>query len=271
MLNTEIQQKILSVLHGHVYSTSMVARKTQLSRITVSKYLSAMETKGQAQAVRIGKAVAWRSNERKPVVAIMAKTGIARIVKLSLGERYSYSLTTNPSQVRDAFMLVTDNIQYARTSEIPVVLIGQHSEEAYSLPELFDTSVLKVLAQKIYYEQYQPITQASASIVIEHFDELEEALGIHAADELLKLTVRMLRENRVSFKQFERTTFLIDGNIAEGVLVDIEQTFHLILAHTYGKMVLPGELTSIDTEDYRVPSLTITLAEPRHLDALEHR
>ena len=83
MLNEEIQHKILSVLQGYVLSTSMVARKTKLSRITVSKYLNAMQGKNLVHAVRVGKAVAWRTFDHKPVIAILAKPGTARMVKLA--------------------------------------------------------------------------------------------------------------------------------------------------------------------------------------------
>jgi hypothetical protein len=261
MLNTEIQQKILSVLHGYVLSTSMVARKTKLSRITVAKYLSAMQGKNMVHAVRVGKAVAWRTYDAKPLIAILAKPGIARMVKLALGDRYNYLLATNVANVRDAFLLITDNSLYAKTAPLQTILIGgsDDEDETYVLPELFDTSVLKMLVKKIQYENVAPLINARAQIVIEHFDEFEEAVGIHKADDLIKLTARLLRDCRVPVKQYERTTFLIDGELPSGVLLDIEQTFHLILAHIYGSMVHPGEQTSFDGMDHHVPCLTIQL------------
>lgn len=267
MLNTIIQQKILSSLHGTVLSTSMVARKTSLSRITVSKYLNALAGKNVVQAVRVGKAVAWRASEHKPVIAIIAKPGTARVVKLALGEKYTYLLTTNANVVRDAFLIIADNKLPVKIMSIPVVLIGCQEENAYCLPELFDTYLLKTLVKKILHEQTAPMTHANASIVLEHFDEFEEALGIDKADELLKLTNRLLREAKVPVKQYERTTFLIDGELAEGVLLDIEQTFHVLLAHVYGRMVTPGDNIISNGTSHTVPSLTITLSI---VDELEH-
>jgi hypothetical protein len=269
MLNPHIQQKILSVLQGYVLSTSMVARKTKLSRITVSKYLTAMQGKNIVQAVRIGKAVAWRTHEHKPLIAIIAKPGTARIAKLVLGEKYSYLLTTNANAIRDAFVLITDNILSAKTAGVPVILIGGDEDNSYCLPELFDTSTLKLLVKKIYYEQHTPAVAANAQIVIEHFEEFEEVVGIHRSEELVKLTARMLRESRVPVKQFERTTFLIEGTIPEETLIDIEQTFHVILAHVYGRMVHPGEQITLEGIAHHVPCLTITLAEHQYEQALE--
>jgi hypothetical protein len=211
-------------------------------------------------AVRIGKAVAWRCYETKPVVAIIAKPGTARIVKLSLGDKYNYYLTTNTASLRESFVLITDNVHSSKTSDIPVILIGAHDEESYCLPELFDVTTLKMLVKKVLHEQTAPSVRANAEIVVEHFDDFEETLGIDKADELLKLLHRLLREAKVPFKQFERTTFLIDGELPETTLLDVEQTFHLILAHVYGRMVTPGEQINFEGIVHIVPSLTITFA-----------
>jgi len=270
MLNRDIEQKILSSLSGHVLSTSMVSRKTKMSRITVSKYLNALAGKSVVQAVRVGKAVAWRMNEHKPTVAIMAKTGTARIVKLALGEKYNYVLATNTNSVPEAFVLITDNKQYVRLSEIPVILVGGFDSQAYSLPELFDVTTLKALVKKALQEQLAPSVNAVATITVEHIDGLEEALGVEKADELLKLVSRLLREHKVIAKQHERTTFLVEESIAEGVLVDIEQTFHLILSHVYGRMVTPGELTIAEGVSHTVPSLTMTVSAYDELDAVNN-
>ncbi len=260
MLNSAIQQKILGVLQGHVFSTSMVARKTKLSRITVSKYLNAMQGKNIVQAVRIGKAVAWRCFESKPTIAILAKPGTARIVKLSLGDKYTYVLAVNPASVRDAFVAITDNVQYAKSLHVPVILIGGHDDNVHSLPELFDTATLKVLVKKVLHEQSAPLVHANAQIVIEHLEECEDVIGVHKADELIKLTLRLLRESRLPVRQYERTTFLVEGEVPEGILLDIEQTFHLILAHVYGRMVHPGEQITYDSIVHTVPSLTIAFS-----------
>jgi hypothetical protein len=272
MLNAAIQQKILGVLSGYVLSTSMVARKTRLSRITVSKYLSALQTKHVVQAVRIGKAVAWRVIDHKPLVGILASTSTARMIKLGLGEKYSYLVGTSAASMRDAFVLITDNAQYVKTASVPVILLGASDDDAYTLPTFFDTRTLKVLVKKLLHEQIAPSVEASAAIVIEHFEQFEEALGVHRADELLKLTARLLKENRVSVRQFERNTFLIIDDVPEPVLVDIEQTFHLIVAHVYGRMVSPGESVTIHGSTHTVPALTITLASPvaGEIDDMRH-
>lgn len=260
MLNTTIQQKILSVLGGYVLSTSMVARKAKLSRITAAKYLSSMESKHTVQAVRIGKAVAWRIVDHKPLIAILANTSTARVIKLALGDKYTYLLGTNASNVRDAFVLITDSAQYARTANVPTILLGANDERAISLPTFFDTRSLKVYVKKILHEQQMPTLEANAAIEIENFEAFEEACGIHKADELLKLTTRLLKENRVQATQFARNTFLIRSEVPEAVLLDIEQTFHVLLAHIYGRVVTPGEQISIHGIDHTVPAITITLS-----------
>jgi hypothetical protein len=262
MLNRQVQAKILAALSDSVLSTSMIARKAKLSRITVAKYLSAMASSEQVTVTRIGKALAWKATPNKPVVAIIAKTGTARIVELALGESFEGVLATSASQVPDAFLVVTDQAHVARAYEGECILIGGTEESAFCIPELFEIGELGALMRKIYLESRSVEVPASSCLSIEHIESAEEVFGFQGAEEIIALMMRVLDEHNIPFTQVERTYFLIDGPLPEAVLGDVEQLFHTILAHQYGEMVNPGEEMDYDGITHVVPCLTITLATP---------
>jgi len=262
MLSDAIQSKILAVLSDTVLSTSMIARRSKLSRITVAKYLSSMESRGHVEVARVGKALAWRRVERKPIVAIIAKTGTARVVQLALGDEFDGLLATSITKIDDAFCVVTDQPRVARTFEGDVILIGGTEENAYCVPELFEISELASLLRKLYLEQQTVEIPASSCIAIEHIEECEDLFGFHAAEELIRVTEQLLEQHSIAYTQVERTYFLVEGLIPEAALGDIEQMFHTVLAHLYGEMVNPGEEMAYDGINHVVPCLTITLAAP---------
>lgn len=119
---------------------------------------------------------------------------------------------------------------------------------------------MKALVKKLIDEQKVPDAQPTAVFRIEHIDEFEVALGVDSSDEIITLFHRLLRENHISFKQYERTTFLIEGIIPDSVLTDIEHCFHLLLSHIYGRMVMPGEEISHGDNPHIVPSLSIAVS-----------
>lgn len=270
MLSETIREKILGTIKGTPVSTSMIAKRSKLSRITVAKYLSALEAEGAVEVARIGKALAWRGVEQKAHVGIIAKTGTARMVQLALGKEYAYTLATSTSAVKNCFVIITDSVRVARAlgEEHDVILIGTADESAFSIPELFETAELATLVRKIHAEQSQPTVAATACITIEHIEDCEELFGFQGAEELITLTKRLLEEHNLVYAQYERTYFLIEGVIPEDVLGDIEQTFHTILAHLYGEMVTPGDEMTYDGITHIVPCLTMTLSAPM-LDAVE--
>ncbi len=270
MLSDAIQSKILAVLSDTVLSTSMIARRAKLSRITVAKYLSSMESRGVVEVARVGKALAWRRVERKPVIAIIAKTGTARVVQLALGDEFEGMLATSATQIGDAFCIVTDQPRIARTYDGDVILIGDTEENAFCIPELFEISELTALLRKLHLEQQIIEVPASSCIAIEHIEECEDVFGFQGAEELIRITQRLLDQHNIPYTQVERTYFLVDGPIPEAVLGDIEQMFHTVLAHFYGEMVNPGEEMEYDGITHVVPCLTITLATPTNPDLVKH-
>jgi hypothetical protein len=251
----------------------MIAKRSKLSRITVAKYLTALQADGTVEVARIGKALAWRVAERKPTVGIIAKTGTARMVQLALGDLYAYTLATTASAVKGSEVIVTDNARIARSlgDEHDVILIGASEENSFGMPELFEAGELAALVRKLIEEQEAPDVHATACIAIEHIEDCEEVFGFQGAEELITLTRRLLEEHRIAYVPYERTYFLIEGTVPEDVLADIEQTFHTILAHLYGEMVTPGEEMTYDGVTHMVPALTMTLATPMQVDAVEPR
>jgi len=264
MLSQDIRQRILNALKDTPISTSMLAKRAKLSRITVAKYLTALSAEGAVEVTRIGKALAWHATERKPHVGIIAKTGTARIIQLALGKEYHYVLATNASQVKHCFLVLTDQPRIARSlgEQRDVILIGETDERAFSIPELFETGELVALVRKIEAEQEESNVPANACIAIENIEDCEELFGFQGAEELIELTMRLLEEHAIPFTQYQRTYFLLEERVSEEVLADIEQTFHTLLAHLYGEMVTPGEEMTYDDSTYLVPSLTITLSAP---------
>lgn len=271
MLSDTIRDKILGTIKTTAVSTSMIAKRSKLSRITVAKYLSALEAEGAVEVARIGKALAWRSVERKPLVGVIAKTGTARMVQLALGSEYEYRLATNAAATKNCFVLITDNARVARTlgDERDVILVGASEENVFSIPELFETGELASLVRKIMAEQTQQDVNATACITIEHIEDCEELFGFQGAEELITLTRRLLSEHGIMYTEYERVYFLVEGTLPEGILADIEQTFHAILAHLYGEMVTPGEETTYDGITHTVPSLTMTLSTPVQVENVE--
>ncbi len=260
MLSKSLQHRILNALEANVFSTSQVARKAKLSRITTTKYLSALEAKGVVQSVHVGKSIAWRTTQAKPCIAILASPTTARMVKLSLGEKYSYLIGASLHEVRRAAIVITDSVLTARAAEQPVILIGAQEEHAWTIPLLFEPLSLRVLVKKLIQEQPTHLSPVGAHLVLEHLEELEEALGIGSADELVKLTYRLLRDNGIRAQHVERVLFLVEGPLPEHTLSDLEQTFALILAHIYGKMVQPGEEITLDGLTHTVPSLSVAFS-----------
>ncbi len=271
MLSDTIRDKILCTIKQTPVSTSMIAKRSKLSRITVAKYLSALEAEGAVEVARIGKALAWRSIEQKPRVGIIAKTGTARMIQLTLGHEYSYTLATNTAPVKDCFIVITDNVRVARAlgDERDVILVGASEENVFSIPELFETSELIALVRKINTEQMQPDVNATACITIEHIEDCEELFGFQGAEELITLTKRLLDEHSITYIQYERIYFLVEGTLPEGILADVEQTFHTILSHLYGEVVAPGEETTYDGVTHTVPCLTMTLSAPVQIESVE--
>jgi len=271
MLSDTIRDKILGTIKETPVSTSMIAKRSKLSRITVAKYLSALEAEGAVEVARIGKALAWRGVEQKPRVGIIAKTGTARMVQLALGKEYAYTMGTGTAAVKNCFVIITDSARIARTlgEERDIILIGATEENAFCVPELFETNELAALTRKILAEQAQPAITATACITIEHIEDCEELFGFQGAEELITLTKRLLDEHGLHYTQYERTYFLVEGTLPEDVLADVEQTFHAIIAHLYGEMVTPGEETTYDGMTHTVPCLTMTLAAPVHIEHAE--
>jgi hypothetical protein len=260
MTNAAIEQRILDTLDGHVFSTSTLARKTGLSRITVAKYLGAMHGKRLVQSVRVGRSVAWRCAQHKPLVAIIARPAIARVAQLALGDRYSFALATTAVAARNAQVIITDSVAVARVSQIPAVLVGGHDESAWCIPEYFDPSLLCAIIRKLINQQNENTRASGASIVVEHLEELEEVLGMQKADELLHLVEELLRECKLPVRRSEYTAFLLDSALPEELLLEIEQTFALLLCHIYERAVQPGEQLTHNSITHTVPSLTITLS-----------
>lgn len=271
MLSDTIRDKILETIKETPISTSMIAKRSKLSRITVSKYLTALQAEGVVEVARIGKALAWRGAHQKPRIGIVAKTGTARMVQLALGKDYAYTVGTSTAAVKSCFVIITDNARIARSlgDEHDVILIGSSEENVFSVPELFETHELSALVRKILAEQEHPDVAATACITIENIEECEDLFGFQGAEELVTLTRRLLDEHGLRYTQYERVYFLIEGSVPEDVLADIEQTFHTILAHLYGEMVTPGEEMTYDGITHLVPALTMTLANPVQVENVE--